>query len=107
MSGKNFHLTPLETRKQLLLVESELNRVQLLNEIRALKNELGPLRQQLHAVGSLAASAAKLATTLSAVANIFSPRDKRGEAKESWFSTLLKGLQTGASLWETFKSQSK
>jgi hypothetical protein len=53
MSGKNFHLTPLESRKQLLLVESELNRAQLLNELRDLSTEIQHLKGQVQAVGSL------------------------------------------------------
>jgi hypothetical protein len=40
MPGKNLNLTPLESRKQLLLVESELNRAQLLNELRDFKFRL-------------------------------------------------------------------
>jgi len=33
MFGKNPHMTPLELRKQLLIAESELNRVQLAEDI--------------------------------------------------------------------------
>jgi len=104
MSGKKFQLTPLETRKQLLLVESELNRAQLLNEFRALKNEIHHLKEQVRAVGSLASSAAKLAATVAAVGRAFSHRDEGEKNKSSWISTLLKGGRTGAALWLTLRS---
>ena len=46
MSGKKITngLSPLEARKQLLLVESELNRAQLINELRGFKDELHQLK---------------------------------------------------------------
>jgi hypothetical protein len=105
MFGKSSALTPLESRKQLLLVESELNRVQLLNEARQLKTELGHLREQVQAVSSLAASAANLAATFSAIAKIFSSRAGNAEKKPSWISTLFHGLKTGAAVWENFRSR--
>jgi hypothetical protein len=103
MSGKTTGLTALETRKQLLLVESELNRAQLINEVRDLKNEFHRLKHQVEAVGSIAASAAKLAATFSSIGSAFSHNDK-SEKKSSWVSTLLSGARTGASLWLTLKS---
>jgi hypothetical protein len=95
MSGKKSQLTPLATRKQLLLVESELNRVQLLNEVRDFKNEIHHLRHQVCAIGSVASSAAKLAAT-------FFHHDEG--KKSSWVSTLLHGMQAGASLWRLLRS---
>jgi len=56
MSGKKITkgLSPLEARKQLLVVESELNRAQLINELRGLKDELYQLKNQVEAIGSIA-----------------------------------------------------
>jgi hypothetical protein len=105
MPGTKSSLTPLESRKQLLLLESELNRVQLLNEARQLKNELGHLQEQVQTISSLAASAANLAATCSAIAKVFSPRAGNGEKKQSWISTLFNGLKTGSALWENFRSR--
>ncbi len=107
MSGKNLQLTPLETRKQLLLIESELNRVQLVNELRDLKTEINHVREQFHAIGSLASSATKLATTFSAIGDAFTHRDSDKKEKSSWFSTLFNGLKTGAAIWGTLKSHLK
>jgi hypothetical protein len=107
MPGKSFQLTSLETRKQLLLVESELNRAQLLNELRNFQNEIHHLKAQVQAVGSLASSAAKLATTFSAIGNAFTHRDPDEKKKSSWISTLLNGARTGASIWGAVRSHLK
>jgi len=102
MSGKKSQLTSLETRKQLLLVESELNRAQLLNELRDFKSEIRHLKHQVLEIGSIATSAAKLATTFSAIGQAFSHRNE-GE-KPSWISTLLNGAKAGTSLWLLLRS---
>jgi hypothetical protein len=107
MSGKNFHLTPLESRKQLLLVESELNRAQLINELHALKSEIDNLKVQIHAVGSMASSAAKLANTFSAIGNAFTHHREGEQKKTSWISTILNGARTGASIWGALRSHFK
>ena len=107
MSGKNFHLTPLDSRKQLLLVESELNRAQLLNELRDLNDEIHHLKGQVQAVGSLISSTAKLVTTFSAIGNAFTHRNVGDNGKPSWLATLLNGVGTGASLWGALRSHLK
>ena len=107
MPGKSFQLTPLESRKQLLLVESELNRAQLLNELRDFKIEVQQLKEQMQAISSLASSASKLAGTCSAIGGFFTRRGESKTQKPSWISTLLNGARTGASLWETFRSPRK
>jgi hypothetical protein len=104
MSGKKSQLTSLETRKQLLLVESELNRAQLLNELRDFKNEIHHLKNQACEMGSIAASTAKLAATFSAIGQAFSHRNEGEEGKPSWISTLLNGAKAGTSLWHLFRS---
>ena len=103
MSGKKPQLTSLETRKQLLLVESELNRAQLLNELRDFKNEIQHLKHQMWEIGSIAAPAAKLATTFSAIGQAFTHRNEG--KKPSWISTLLNGAKAGTSLWLLFRSR--
>jgi hypothetical protein len=107
MSGKNYSLSPLESRKQLLLVESELNRAQLITELRDFKNEVHHLQDQVHAIGSIASSAAKLATTFSAIGNAFTHRNGDEKGKSSWISTLLNGARTGASIWGALRSHLK
>ena len=107
MPGKNTPLTPLESRKQLLLVESELNRAQLLNELRDLNHEIHHLINQIQAAGALVSSAAKLAATFSAIGNVFTHRDTGENKKSSWLSTLINGTRTGAAIWGAIRSQMK
>jgi hypothetical protein len=107
MPGKNLHLTPLESRKQLLLVESELNRAQLLNELRDLKHEIHHFKSQVQTAGALVSSAAKLATTFSAIGSAFIHRNTGENGKSSWLSTLINGARTGATIWAALRSQRK
>jgi len=102
MFGEKSQLTPLETRKQLLLVESELNRAQLINELRDFKNEIEHLKRQMRGIGSAASAAARLAVTFSAIRQAFFRRDEGG--KSSWISTLLNGAKAGTSLWLLLRS---
>jgi hypothetical protein len=97
MSGEKNRLTPLEARKQMLLVESELNRVQLTHEWNDFKNELHRATETLRTVGAVASSVAKAGATFSFLRGLWS----RGEPKEkkSWGSMLLNGAKTGVSLW--------
>lgn len=107
MPEKNFYLTPVESKKQQLLLTSELNRVQLLIELDEFSNEIRQVRDHVHAIGSMASSAAKLATTFSAIGNAFTHHDDGEKKKSSWVSTLLKGARTGASIWVALRSQLK
>jgi hypothetical protein len=107
MPGKNLHLTPLESRKQLLLVESELNRAQLVNELRDLNIEIQQLNGQVQAVGTLVSSAARVAATFSAIRGAFTHRDAGENGTSSWLSTLLNGARTGASIWSALQSHLK
>lgn len=107
MPGKKFNLTALESRKQLLLVESELNRAQLLNELRELKGEMHHLQEQVHAIGTIASSAAKLATTFSAISQAFTHKDTAEKTKTSWVSKLFNGARAGATIWGAVRSHLK
>ncbi len=102
MPGKTSQLTSLETKKQLLLVESELNRAQMLNELRDFQGEIQHLKHQVWEIGSVAASAAKLAASFSAIRQAFSHRNE--DEKPSWISMLLNGAKAGTSLWRLFRS---
>jgi hypothetical protein len=111
MSGKKITkgLSPLEARKQLLVVESELNRAQLINELRGLKDELYQLKNQVEAIGSIASGAVKLTSTISRIWNAFSHRGENAENDpgKPWFSSLINGAQLCASLLGAFRSRSK
>ena len=104
MSGRKSQLTPFESRKQLLLVESELNRAQLINEMRDFKNEIHHLNHQVVGIVSTASLAAKLVAAFSGVRRAFSHSDEGENEKPSWFSTLLNGAKVGTSLWRLMRS---
>ena len=104
MSGKKSQLTPLETRKQLLLVESELNRVQLLNEVRDFQKGIHHFKQQVGDLDSVGLALAKLATTFSAISGAFAHRAQGQGYETSWISTSLNGLKAGVSLWRLLRS---
>jgi hypothetical protein len=105
MSEKKNCLTPLEVRKQILLAESELNRVQFIHEWNDMKNELHRLTEPLRTVRMVASSVARAGATFSLLRRLWS----RGESKEkkSWVSMLLDGAKTGASLWLMLRSRKR
>ena len=95
-------MNPLESRKQLLIAESELNRAQLAGDVAALTAELRALRDRANSFGSIASSAAVLVTGLAAF--------RRGKpvgagAKPSWLRTILKGAGLFSTFWLAFRSQ--
>ena len=107
MRGKDFCLTPLESRKQMLLVESELNRAHLLTELQGLKIETARLMEQMRALESLAATTAKLADTFSAIGNAFGHRASEETKDGSWISRILKSARTGVAIWGAVRSHLK
>lgn len=95
-------MSPLESRRQLLLAESDLNRVQLAEDLAALKAGVRTLTQRAQSLTALASTAAVLVTGLAAC--------RRGEpgsngAKPSWWRTLLKGAGLVSTLWLASRSQ--
>jgi hypothetical protein len=102
MSGKTHGLTPLETRKQLLLVESELNRMQLVNELREFKSEYQELKKQVHALRSIMSSATTLTETFNQIRSVFT-QDEKKPAGSSWLSGLVNGAKTCASIFGAFR----
>jgi len=104
MSGKNPRLKPLQSRKQLLLAESELNRAQMMQDMAALTAEVHALGNRAKSFGSIASSAVVLATGLAAF--------RRGkvadlDAKPSWVRTVLKGAGLVSNLWLAFRPKGR
>ena len=103
MSGKKPGLTPLETRKQLLVLESEVNRVLLVNELREFRGEVKKIASHITGMGSVVSASADVAGAFAAIAHAFGRKKEAGE-KSSWISTIFSGVRSGFSLWRTFKS---
>lgn len=89
MPGTNSKLSALEARKQLLVIESELHRAQLLHEWETLQLASQGLRQQVRRASSI----------ISGVAAIFANVRTSLARKCSWLTTLMRGFRLGVTLW--------
>ena len=101
MSGKNLLMNPLESRKQLLVAESELNRAQLVQEWQTMADEVHSLTTQARTIRSIASAAAAL------VAGLASCRRKASAPaaeKPSWLKTILKGAGLVSTFWRAFRA---
>lgn len=102
MSGTKSQLMPLQVRKQLLLAESEVNRVSLMHEWQSLRSETQALAHQAQSVCATISSVASMG-----IAGFSAFRDlqaRRRNGKASWLSTLFNGVRLGTSLWASLRS---
>ena len=104
MFGKKPRLNPLESRKQLLIAESELNRAQMAGDMAALTAGVRTLTDRAKSCGSIASSAAVLVAGLAAFRR-GKPVD--ADAKQSWLQTIFKGAGLISTLWLAFRSQGR
>ena len=100
MFGKTPHLSPLESRKQLLLAESELNRAGLAEEWEAMAHGL---RGFAHRAKNIAAWASSAALVVAGVTALRRDSTRSGTAKSSWFQKILKGARVASTLWLAFR----
>jgi hypothetical protein len=102
MSGKKPRLNPLESRKQLLIAESELNRVQLVQEWRAVADGVHSVVDRAKTLGSVASVAAALVAGLASFHRKESPPIAE---KPSWLQATFKGAELISTLWQAFRSR--
>jgi hypothetical protein len=102
MFGKKTRVNPLESRKQLLIAESELNRAQLVQEWVVMTAGARTLTDRAKSFGSIASSAALLVAGLASFR-----RGKSGDTgvKPSWLQTILKGAGLISTLWLAFRAK--
>jgi hypothetical protein len=98
-------MTPLQVRKQLLVVESELNRRQLVSDWTDVKAGVDHLADQITTLTSVAESAVKLGATVTNFFHGFQAskqhrEDEEEESKPSWISGLFNLAKRGVSLWQ-------
>jgi hypothetical protein len=96
MVGNNPPVNPLQSRKRLLVAESEINRVQLGGECRAMTDGIRSLAVRLKTVSALASAAAVLVAGVSAFRR---RKSASASTKPSWFQFALKGAQMAVSIW--------
>ena len=102
MSGKAGRLGPLETSKQLLIAESELNRARLSRDWQTMADGVRSVADRARTISSIASTAASL------IAGLASFRRKKSapvEQKPSWLQTFLKGAGLISIVWQAFRSQ--
>ncbi|MGD0745281.1 MAG: hypothetical protein ABSA45_09015 [Verrucomicrobiota bacterium] len=97
-------MNPLESRKQLLIAESELNRAQLVEDMAALTAGVRTLADRAKSFGSIASSAAVLAASL---APFLRRKPVEADAKLSWLQTILKSAGLVSSIWLAFRARGR
>ena len=104
MFGKNPRLNPLESRKQLLIAESELNRAQLVQEWQTMADGVRSIADQARTFSSIASAAASLIAGLAS----FRRKNPRPPPKNlpGW-QTILKGAGLISTVWQAFRSQGR
>ena len=95
-------MTPLETRKELLIAESELNRAQIIVEWQAMADGMRSVTQRVKSLGPLVSVLALFFAGMTAFR-----RRKATPAggKPSWLALILKGAQLGSSIWGAFRAR--
>jgi hypothetical protein len=93
-------MNPLESRKQLLLAESELNRAHLAADIVLLRSGIRSLTGRVKSFGLAASFAMVLMTGLRGFKRAKPAEDM---AKSSWLQTILKGAGVITTLYTAFR----
>ena len=104
MFGNDPRLNPLESRKRLLVAESEINRVQLTQEWHDTTDGIRSLAHRVKSVSSLASVAALLVAGLSAF--------RRGKpvsigTQSYWLQSVLKAAQLAGSIWLAIRARQR
>ena len=97
-------MNPLQSRKKLLIAESELNRTQLVQDWQLMGDEVRALTKQARAITFFASAGATLLGVLASFRR--NPSSPAAE-KPSWWQTLLKGVQLAGPLWAEFRARTK
>jgi hypothetical protein len=102
MSRKKSLLSPLASRKQLLIAESELSRVQLSEEWQTITHGVVDLAHRAKTIVAWASSAALLVAGVKALRR---GPPAPGGAKSSWFQSILHGARLGSTIWSAFRAR--
>jgi hypothetical protein len=94
-------MSPLASRKKLLVAESDLNRAQLSQEWRAMTDDAHALAYRAGTIRSLATMSL---TLVSSLLSLRQKSDASAPKKTSWLQTVLKGAQLAGSFWSEFRT---
>ena len=104
MFGKKSRLNLLELRKQVLIAESEINRVLLLEEWRTMEEGVRGLVHRARSFGSIVSAAALLVTGLAAFRHT---KSAPAEERPAWWQTLLNAARMMSTLWLAFRAKGR
>ncbi len=104
MSGKNPRLSVLAARKQLLIAESELNRVHLVNEWQTMAEEAHSFANQAKTIAAITSAVAALAAGLSSFRR---KKSTPAAEKPAWWRTILKGAGMLSSFWAELRPNAR
>jgi hypothetical protein len=94
-------MTPLESRKHLLIAESDLNRIQMQENWHELTTSLSEMGHCVQSAMSFASVAALVVASVSAFRG--GKATNNGD-RTSWFQRILKGAQMAGTLWMAYRS---
>ncbi len=94
MLGKYSLLGSLDAEKQLLIVESELNRAMFIGDVAVLVESVHMVKSRVKSFGGIVSSAVML------MAGLVKPIG--AGAKISWIQTMLKGVGLISTIWLAF-----
>ncbi|HEY1661517.1 MAG TPA: hypothetical protein VGI03_03795 [Verrucomicrobiae bacterium] len=98
----------LHAERQLLLAESELNRIQLLQDLENLRHEYHRVADTIKSAGNVASSLAKVGGFVLLFRRFFrrmQPSPKTTTESSSLVSELFNGVKTGFSIWQAFRAR--
>jgi hypothetical protein len=104
MSRTRARMSCLARQKQLLVLESEVNRAQLAGDWERLKEQTGGLA---HKVGALAAGALALAAISAVLRGARKGRQNANGRITRFLPGLINGARFGASLWLAHRARSR
>lgn len=106
MSGKKSRLRHLDIQRQILLAESELNRIHLLQDLERLQTEWRQISGMVKAAASVTSSVAKAGALVLFVRRLLRGLKSSADtetARNSLVTKLFKGITAGISFWETLR----
>jgi hypothetical protein len=101
MLGGKLRVSPLESRKRLLIAESEINRARLLQEGQMLADGLSSLAARARSFSTIAASILSLGAGLAA----FTRCRRAAATRSSLIQKIASGARLATTIWLLFRSR--
>ena len=100
MFGQESRVSALESRKRLLVAESEVNRARLQQEWEVVAGGLANLAERARSFNTMASTTVPLVAGLAAIASANPAR----AAQASWLQKALNGARLVSTVWLVFRS---